>query len=183
MHGIVSLLDESANQQVRQLWDELHHRFGIQQLVERVPFPHFSYQVAADYQEDELDDALRTFAADHQPFTVTTAGLGIFAGSQPVLVTTVVRSPDLSHVHRELWQAVDGIGSGVNDLYRPARWMPHITLAHFDLTPPLLGEVVAVLADRDFQWTISIDNVAVIWDTGKPHELGYRFPLGEPEDH
>ena len=91
----------------------------------------------------------------------------------------VVRSPDLSRFHQALWQAVDGIGQGTGDHYRPARWMPHITLAHFDLTPPLLGEIVAALADRDFEWEIPIDTVALIWDTGKPHDLGYRFVLGE----
>lgn len=182
MHGIVSLLDNVTDHRIRVLWDELKHRFGVQQLVERVPFPHFSYQIAAAYDEDQLDDALRDFAARHAPFAVRTGGLGIFTGLDPVLVLTVVRSPELTRFQQELWQVVDGIGQGLGDYYHPDRWMPHITLAHFDLTPPRLGEIVAVLADRDFAWVIPVDNVALIWDTGKPHELGYRFPLGGSAD-
>ena len=80
MHGIVSLLDDQHYQLVEDLWAELKQEFAVEG-VYITPYPHFSYQVATDYNVEELEDILHGFAAYHTPFQARTAGLA----SLPVL--------------------------------------------------------------------------------------------------
>lgn len=54
-------------------------------------------------------------------------------------------------------------------------WVPHITLAHDDLTPALAGPVVASLAGRDFSWELPVNNLALIYDDGSRQTLRARF--------
>jgi hypothetical protein len=75
MHGVVSLLDDEHWRAVEALWAELRDRFGLRD-VPVVPFPHFSYHVAADYDFDALEATLDRFAAATPPFRVRAGGLG-----------------------------------------------------------------------------------------------------------
>jgi 2'-5' RNA ligase len=164
VHGIVSLLDKDHEARVEALWDELSRDFGVSALLSRVPIPHFSYHVAEQYDVPKLEVALRTFAHVHRPFTVRCAGLALFTGHNPVLYIPIVRTDELSQVHRTLWPYASEAAQGMLEYYHPARWVPHITLAQGDITdatlPPLIGRWLA----HSFAWEITIDNVSLICD-------------------
>ncbi len=102
MQGIVSLLDDEAYARVERLWDELEVSFGVRGIYV-TPFPHFSFQVAEEYDVGEVEQFLRGLAARTRPFRATTAGLGIFTSEQPVLYVSLVRGPRLDALHREIW--------------------------------------------------------------------------------
>ena len=178
MHGIVSLLDDQHYQLVEDLWAELKREFAVEG-VYITPYPHFSYQVASDYNIVVLEDILRTFAADHTPFQARTAGLGIFTGPQPVLYIPVVRSPELTLFHQTLWERIDRVGNGIQACYHPDQWMPHITIGFGDMSSEKLSQIVRYLGERDFHWEITVDNVALIYDTGTKQELRSRFDFGD----
>jgi 2'-5' RNA ligase len=164
LDAVVSLLDQEHEARVEALWDELSREFGINALLDRVPIPHFSYHVAEKYDVSQLETTLRTFAHVHRPFTVRCAGLALFTGPDPVLHIPVVRTDELSQVHRTLWPYAIEAAQGVLEYYHPARWVPHITLAQGDITdatlPPLIGRWLA----HSFAWEITIDNVSLICD-------------------
>ncbi len=56
MHAIVSLLDDDHYKLIEDLWAELRREFSVQG-VYITPYPHFSYQVAQDYDVDLLEDS------------------------------------------------------------------------------------------------------------------------------
>jgi 2'-5' RNA ligase len=56
--------------------------------------------------------------------------------------------------------------------------VPHVTLAHRDLNGDDVGEVVRYLNGREWDWTVRVDNLALLYDRGSTHELLFKIPLG-----
>lgn len=164
MQSVVSLLDHKHNQLVKILWAELARELALAG-VYTMPYPHLSYHVGRRYDVAALNPVLQRFAASRSPFHIRTSGLGIFTGPQPVLCLTVVRSPELTQVHEALWPQISSSCSGTLDYYHPAHWMPHITIAEGDLNEASLSGAVRLLAKRDFHWEITVDNIALMYDS------------------
>jgi len=174
MHGVVSLLDQNHYEKVEGLWAELARKFGLRKIMMTIPYPHFTYQVAGDYDLTRLEPILVDLAQQQRPFSVKTTGLGIFSGPQPVLYIPVVRSLELSQIQQRVWQALSPAGSSLLDYYAPARWMPHITLEQGDLNSDSLAEVVRWLGGQAFDWEIRVDNFALLFNEGEQHRLRLR---------
>lgn len=164
MHGVVSLLDDTHSQAVANLWDELEQTCKVKRLREIIPYPHVSYHVAQEYDFARLDEVLTRLAAASAPFSVQTAGVGIFTGAKPVLYLAVVRNPKLMRYQQAVWAALAeaNMSVGAVDLYHPDHWMPHITLAQHDLDATTLPEAVRLLSERTLAWDMTIDGIAVL---------------------
>ncbi len=174
MHGIVSLLDNKHNQLIEELWAELEREFSVHG-VYVTPYPHFSYHVAQDYDVDKIEPVLQRITSNITTFKVRTSGLGVFTWNSPVLYIPVARSLELTQLHEELWQEVATASSGVQQYYHPDQWMPHITIGFGDISKDNLSQIIPFLAERNFSWEITVDNIALIYDTGIKQELKSRF--------
>ena len=173
MKALVALLDPPSTQRVKALWDELEHRFHLSG-VRSFPYPHVSFNILGEYGTGKVDTELRAITARLKPFTIHTAGLGIFLSPEPVIYIPVVRSPALDQVHQQLWQAFPQKADSGGGLYSPEQWVPHITLAVDDLTRELLPQVVTFLSDVDFHWAIRLEGLSFAVKT----ETGYEFRCG-----
>jgi 2'-5' RNA ligase len=176
MHGIVTLLDNDHYRLIEDLWAELERRFSVHG-VYITPYPHFSYHVAQDYDLDLVESVLKRITSNIMKFKVRTSGLGIFTGASPVLNIPVVRSLELTQLHQEIWQEIATASSGVQEYYHPEQWMPHITIGFGDINKDNLSQIIPFLAQRDFSWEITVNNIAVIYDTGTKQELKSRFEI------
>lgn len=175
MQGVVSLLDDRHYAQVEAIWEELRQKFDVRGMYV-TPYPHFSFQVAEQYDEDACARALRDIAARTKRFRIRTAGLGIFTVANPILYIPVVRSPALSELHAEVWRTVrQEVSGAVAHYYHPDEWAPHITLAHGDIDQDRLAEIVRVLSRRNFHWEFNVTNLAIIYDTGRQQGIRCRF--------
>src|ERR1044071_3509171 len=105
MQGVVSLLDDRHYARVEAIWEELGQKFDVRGMYVN-SFPHFSFQVAEQYDEEACAQALRALAARTKPFRVRTAGLGIFTVASPILYISGLRSPALAALHREISEGV-----------------------------------------------------------------------------
>jgi 2'-5' RNA ligase superfamily len=176
MHGIVSLLPEKYYRRVESLWDELEREFSVRG-VYITPFPHFSYNVAQHYEVDKVLPVLKRITSNITTFQVRTSGIGIFNGASPVIYIPVVRSLELSQLHEELWNELSTAGTGIQEYYSPAQWMPHITIGFGDINRDNLPTIVRWLNERDFTWEFTVDNLAFIHDTGVRQELHSRYDI------
>lgn len=175
MNGIVSLLDAEHEGMVRDLWRELERDFGVRRVGEVVPFPHITYQGARRYALKRMDAILERLARETAPFSVRTAGLGIFGGPQPVLTITVVRDTALDSFHRRVWEAIGDAASDLAPYYAPGdRWMPHITLAQGDLTRNNLPAIAGALCERPFEWDVRLGNIAFFQETEQVEDYELR---------
>jgi 2'-5' RNA ligase len=181
-HGIVSLLDPSTSERVVGVWRGLEHRFGVRGIFV-MPYPHFTYQVAAEYDRDSVEGALEQFARATRPFDVETAGVASFGPPWPVVYIALAEDPSLRILQQEVWAVCSPHARGVADLYHPARWTPHISLAYGDeatstpLPEPTVQEILRLLARGGYRWKLRIDNVALVMDDGRLQKPVRTFPL------
>jgi len=168
MQSVVSLLDHKHYQLVEDLWSELARKFAVYGIYVQ-PRPHFSYQVATCYNIKSLEPVLQRFAASKTSFKVRTGGLGIFPGPHPVLYIPIVRSPELAQFHEELWHEICHTGSGILEYYHPSLWVPHITIGIGDINKDNLSRIVPFLAERNFNWEITVDNIELVHYLNVPH--------------
>ncbi len=166
MQGVVSLLDDQHYARVEAIWEELGQKFDVRGM----------YVPAEAYDESACQSFLRSLAARTRPYRVRTAGLGIFTVASPILYISVVRSPALSDLHREIWEGVrQAVPGAVAHYYHPDEWAPHVTLAQGDIDPDKLAEVVRFLCRRNFHWEFNVTNVSIIYDTGREQGVRCRF--------
>ncbi len=60
------------------------------------------------------------------------------------------------------------------------QWMPHITIGFGNVAHEKLSQIIVYLGKRSFDWKMTVDNVAIIQDTGSKQELRGRFALKVP---
>src|SRR5512133_630211 len=161
MDGIVSLLDQTHDALVREIWSELEREFGLRGQP-GIRYPHISFHVAQRYYPTRLEQALPRVLREVTPFHIRTTGLGIFTGPLPVIFVPVVRGPRLNRLHYALWEAARPAAEGLVEVYGPDTWVPHITLAYGDLDNAMLSEVVRFLSARNFDWEILAECLFVI---------------------
>jgi 2'-5' RNA ligase len=175
MLGVVTLLDDRHYARVEAIWEELGQKFDVRGMYV-TGYPHFSYQVADAYDDAACEEFLRTLARRTQPFRVRTAGLGIFTVASPILYIPLVRSLPLTQLHRDIWEGAHQKAPGpVSHYYHPDEWAPHITLAQGDIDNDKLAEIIRVLSARNFHWEITVNNLAIIYDTGREQGVRCRF--------
>ena len=181
MHTVISLLDNKHYQMVEDLWAELARKFAVSEF-NSASYPHITYQCAGHYDLKSIETVLRRFAASNTSFKVRTGGLGIFTGPHPVLYLRVVRSPELTQFHEALWQEISRTGSDFWDYYHPAHWVPHITIGIGDMKKDNLSQIVRLLAERDFNWEMTVDNIMLSYNRivplfGKKIFFGTRMSI------
>lgn len=181
-HGLITLLDEQHDREVKAIWRDLESACGLSWLVGRVPFPHFSWLVCDAYDETLALAAMKRIAAQAKPFEVKIAGLGVFTGEHPVLYASVTRTVELSALHGLIWQEMRPALKNTWAYYEPPNWMPHITLAEGDLTPDTLACAMRALMGRNLYWQFRADTLVWAHDTGRAqatHELRHKVALGD----
>jgi hypothetical protein len=139
---------------------------------------HLSYHVAEEYSSSLIDRRLPELVRSQAPITVRPSGLTVFTDPKPVVCASIVRSPELSGLHRAIWDAVDGRSSGAVGRFTPERWAPHVTLAQGELDRSDLPAVVEALSGVDFEQEFRIDNLTCTLGEGETEDVE-RFEFGQ----
>ena len=163
MHGLVTLLKEPHYKQVESIWLELEEKFGLYG-IQVTPFPHFSWQIASDYNQDKLFNLMEKIAFKQSTITTYTTGLGLFTGDSPVIYIQVVKTPQMMDLHKKIWDLSEKIADMRNPYYAPDKWMPHISIAYEDVNRNTIRGLFEDFAFRDLNWEITIDNLAFIYE-------------------
>jgi 2'-5' RNA ligase len=169
-------LHEPAAGKVRQWWDLLEREVGLAG-VRRVPFPHLTLFGCEGIDYPRIQKTLEDFSGNTPPLMLHSVGLGMFLKPMPVIYTPVIRSPELTELHRTLWEAVSSLGGHMYGLYSPERWIPHMTLAQFDLTRDNHLPALKVLMELDLQLEFQVGNLTLFDWIGPRYEPQERYPL------
>jgi 2'-5' RNA ligase len=164
MEGIISLLDTETDHVVREIWDVLESRFGCV-IASQVEAPHLSWHVAESYQTEPLKSGFVHLVDKQKPFSLYTCGFGVFINPVPVLYLAVSANARMISLHQKITRLANKLSTNPNSYYAPLVWAPHITLAHQDVDPGSLGEMVTLIAQYPIQRTIRMDNIAVLCET------------------
>jgi 2'-5' RNA ligase len=183
MDGLVSLLPEPYYQRVESIWNELKDTFQLTGILV-TPYPHFSWQISENYDDERLKEVIRQLASEAQRFSVRTSGIGIFSGPQPVIYIPIVKNRALIEFHARIWEraAPTAVGGSPSPYYHPDHWMPHISLAYSDIHENNIAKVMTYLAFKSYDWEMEIDNLSFISEpSGTIGQLKYHFKFSTRE--
>jgi 2'-5' RNA ligase len=181
-NAVVSLLDRPTSDRVLSVWRGIEHRLGLKGIFV-MPYPHFTYHVAAEYDRPALEAALDRFASTTAPFEVETTGIATFGDPWPVVYIAVDVEPVLRDLHARTWELCASHARDSAEYYEPRHWIPHISLAYGDdrtsipLSSDEVRQVLALLAKGEYHWRLKIDNFALAIDDGSVQAPVRTFPL------
>ncbi len=147
MLAIASLVSLNTGPRSKALWDSIEDRcsaFGYT----RTRIPHFSWQVAKDYDLQSMLPTMEDLVSTWKEFSINTAGLGLFTGEYPVLYLPIIKTQNLLEKHKELWNLCSSFGTEISSMYEPENWLPHITLVHQGFS---LDSVTCIIKDLYLQ--------------------------------
>lgn len=177
MQGIVSLLESKYIEKIIGIQESLGKLFN-ENWSKKLFFPHFSWHVAEDYQQDKIETKIIEIASSIKSFNVKTAGLGIFTGQNPVLYLSLVQTHELLRLHKQLWNEFNKLARNSIDYYQPNSWVPHISLAYGNSFSNCIDKVMKELSNEDFKWEINVDNISFIDATDDNNwKMKYRSTL------
>lgn len=172
MYVVASLLNPAATHQTQEIWQWLEEQCGLAG-IKLTPLPHFSWQAAEEFHIQKAEEAINRLSGQTAPFTVHTAGLGIFTGPNPILYLSLVKNRRLLELQEAIWSAVEPFAERPNPYYQPASWIPHVTLAYRDVNPQNLACAIQDLAFRPMAFEIMVDHLALIYEI--EGQIGIKF--------
>jgi 2'-5' RNA ligase len=176
MATLALLLHEPAARKVRDWWDLLEAQLGIRG-VRKVPFPHVTLFGCEGIDHPSIQEVLDELCFRTPPLELRSIGLGLFARPMPVIYAPVIRNQALSELHQELWEAVGRLGGSRFRLYSPEQWIPHMTLAQFDLTRENQLEALRLLLEEDLELSFEVRNLTLFDWIGPKYEPRERYQL------
>lgn len=176
MSTLALQIPEPAAGEVRRWWTALETGLGLKG-VRRVPFPHLTLFGFEGIEHPRVQRVLETFSESHAPVAVRGVGLGLFLRPAPVVYLPVIRSPELDHLHRLLWEALGELGGHRYRLYGPDHWLPHLTLAQFDLDAAEALSAVALLRDLSPELDCACTHLTLFDWVGPLYEPRERYRL------
>jgi len=175
--SIIALqLQEPAAGVVRGWWNILARELGITG-INRVPFPHVTLAGCTGVEAPVIQEIMEDLSRKVPPLRLRSTGLGIFLDPEPVLYAPVVRDRPLEDLHHQIWEALSGLRGQMNPHHAPDRWMPHITLAQFDLRRDGLPKVLSTLAHLDLGLEFEVRNLTLFDWIGPRYEPQERYAL------
>lgn len=176
MSTLALLLHEPAARKVRTWWDLLEAKLGIRG-VRKVPFPHVTLLGCEGIDHPRIQEVLDDLCFRTPSLELRSIGLGFFIRPMPVIYAPIIRSQALSCLHRELWDAMEGLGGNLFRLYSPEQWIPHMTLAQFDLTRENQIEALKLLLEEDLELVFEVRNLTLFDWIGPRYEPRERYQL------
>lgn len=165
MIAVTSLLDAEHSERVLDLIHQLEQRFGIC-AVKTTPYPHITFLTAEVAKLSDLKQYLEDFSRNFHTITVRSTGLGIFPGEKPIIYIPILRTPPLNALHDRLYSDVSQFSQDMGLYYNSELWLPHVTLALHDTNQEMLGPILSYLSRFNFNWQISLDNLAILKKSG-----------------
>ena len=157
MFALITVINGQPGKYISDLWTGLQESCGLDG-QNSFMLPHFSWFGCEEIHCENLQIELARISSTIKPFSVKTAGLGVFTGPQPVLYIPIIRTQELSKAHTAVWEACLPYMQGPNYYYSPQNWMPHITLGFKKMTPEVIQCSLGRLTNIRFDFEIFADH-------------------------
>lgn len=161
MYAIISELDPLSSATVNALWQELCEKCGLQAIY-KLPTPHFSWLLADQLDHDQVAPIISQITDNAVIMTLHTFGIGVFTGENPVLYLPIVKTHAMITLHEDIWKQIQPFTEGLTMYYSPKLWVPHITLALYDLNCENLSCAISTIACIPIELFITVDNLSIV---------------------
>jgi len=161
INGIITKLPDFFQEQVTKVWNDFHQLFGISR-IKTTSFPHLTWVIAKESNEDLVDEKLNIIRKKTFPFVLSTNGIGIFTGKRPAVYIQIKPSIQILEFQKELYETFSDHSDGLKKFYAPERWIPHISLAIEDIDLSNIGKVMEYLLPTTFKHDLRIENISLV---------------------
>lgn len=126
--SVAGRLSQDVENDIAEAWKAIDAG-SEQPIPARYRIPHLSFQLLERAPSEKALDQLEQLALRWSPVPIQLGGLGVFRNPRPVLYITVVRSPRLEALQRDVTLKLVEAGHRPNQLYQPDTWVPHVSIA------------------------------------------------------
>jgi 2'-5' RNA ligase len=160
MPSIVTAIDDPYREWIEEAAGEIKAITGRKDLPAATR-PHVTLHVADRYAPG-IDDAIAGVVASTPLLEFKTGEVGVFRGPQVVVALQVLRTESLLRLHSRLSQSVARYAESPKHAYATETWAPHITIIAGSIEDQHIEDVIAVLARRNFAWTVPLTNLCLV---------------------
>lgn len=184
-YAIVSLIDQTAWQAILGLIPE--SREAILNRKAKTDFTHFSWLVSKNLEVTKVKRSLQAIAKQQSHFTISSGGVGVFPGENPVISFLLARNSVIDHLQTRIWKKCQKNMTEINPYYFPDVWMPHVTLFHHGMTSQDYETFFRTSVYSPINFELRVDNLAIIFQNGDSagivsyHELTGKGTLNESD--
>jgi len=146
-------------------------------LLQYQPPPHITVKSPFIYRQSGaiVIEQMEEICRNWDPFQIRLGGIGVFRGS--ILYVKVYEDGDLSDLHWDLVDGLDGYVETLQAKYEGDEYTPHLTLAD-KLNPDDIAEARKLLADISFKRRFTVDRIHLLRGKGR-WDIARTFTLGE----
>lgn len=128
-YGVILLLTPNGDRPVRTLWTQLAQAGLSSPMIDKHIDPHLTLGLCTDINPKSFEAALTTFTRLHSSFALELSHIGLFTDPAHVLFLGITMTDQLLRAHNTFDLLFSKYAIGISPLYRPNRWVPHLTLA------------------------------------------------------
>jgi len=162
MQAIATLLNRNTDEKTKKMWQDLEKTCDLSGI--KIPQdPHFSWFVAEEFDEPGLKNEFLDLSTQLTEFEISTNGIGLFTGENPILYIPIVKTRKLLELHEEIWKLLSPLGVKLSAVYQPEHWIPHITITSDKTSPANIHCIVEAILHLPMTITIPVNNLALIY--------------------
>ncbi len=177
--GVMTLLEGEARNEALRLWRLFETEFGSVG-VRTFAHPNLTFGAARCDDPRSLSMRLEALAQRLETFPVRISGVGFFDQPQNAAFLGVEKTPALEQVHRAVDEVLQRRCMEVLSVYRPASWVPHVTIGMGDLSREALERARTYFAsyDRSFVYTARRITLVQSANAGPGFQVTGHWQLG-----
>ena len=150
--GAALYFDKETDAAIRRLWQVIDDAGLPSKMLSLAYPPHMTILVCENSDLEAMREALGEFVAHQPPIELNFHSLGVFNTPDGVIYLAPVTDQHLLAFHSALWTIMEPHSKQVNELYRPGKWVPHITL-NVEVPADQIGDVMEALMRVDIPKT------------------------------
>ncbi len=179
--GVMALVDGPLGEEVERLWRLFEVEYGSVG-VQTFDRPNLTFGGGPCNDLPGLELGVAEQVGRLRPFDLRIRGVGTFHDPGRAIYLAVERTDRLASIHRAFDRVLARTCDGPFTLYRPAAWVPHITLAMGDLTEEVFESARTRLATYDRTFTHTVDHIGLARSRpdGPGFELARQWTLPRP---
>jgi hypothetical protein len=158
--AVASLIGQEKWQNILELLPESREIIKKQKNNE---FAHISWMVSQQMDVSKVEKALKSISKDQKPLAISSGGLGIFCGENPVITLQLARNSSVNTFHSRIWKKCGDCMGDVKPYCSPDVWMPHVTLMHHGFDAKMYMEFLLKSIYSPVQIDIPITNLTILF--------------------
>ncbi len=159
--GVMTILEGPLRDEALRLWrifEMDHGSVGVQSFAH----PNLTFGVGRCREPEVLARRLAELAGELRPFELRVSGVGFFSEPQRVAYLRVAVTRQLGRIHRSVDKVLEECCDEPAGIYRPARWIPHVTIAMGDLSQGAFETARSRFATYDREFVQAASRICLV---------------------